>query len=502
MKKLLFLTLIFLQVSLSPLLAQKSTLKLNKLDEIRILNSLNINASFLQDEKYISMKNNIDQLKTIYFLKTLKKGSIFMPNLHELLGEAEIPDTFLYMAMVESKFLADVRSHKNAAGLWQLMPATAKKFDLEITRNIDERLDPIKSTKAAIKYLQYLHNRFGKWYLAALAYNCGETKLARVLKTIGTDDLATLINDDKKYLPAETRDYMRRIIIAALLAYDDNIIIKNNADHLFGNCTNSKLIEVFFNGGVKLSTIAQKVGISLDRIKTCNPHLLRAKLPASKKAYHVYLPEEHIKELKNNHENIAIGRFTYKVKEGDTLFLISKRFNNKLSAIKRLNPQLKKSLSIGEELTLIGNNIPMTKQTKEHHKTDVVLPTLAEVEQNSTIEKPLSVPPKKNKASKKSPLPLPTSSYTIKEGDTLFKISKHFNIKLEAIKKLNPQLKRSLSIGEEIKLYQTVKTDQSKKSTTSSTETFTYQIKPNDSPYSISITYNNKISTLKQQPPP
>ncbi len=302
------------------------------------------------------MKNNIDQLKTIYFLKALKKGSIFMPNLHELLGESDIPDTFLYMAMVESKFRANVKSNRNAAGLWQIMPSTAKQFNLEVNRNIDERLDPIKSTKAAIKYLQYLHERFGKWYLAAIAYNCGETKLARVIKKAKTDDLAILIDDKKKYLPAESRNYIRRIIIAALLAHDDEIIVKNNADHLFGNCTNSKLIEVFFSGGVSLATIAQRAGMSIKKIKTCNPHLLRSKLPPNKKTYHVYLPEELVDDLNKSNQKITIGRFTYTVKEGDTIFLISKRFNIKMSAIKRLNPNLKKTLRIGQELTLIGQN--------------------------------------------------------------------------------------------------------------------------------------------------
>ncbi len=334
--------------------ANKHSLQLNKLDEIRILNSLDIDNSFIHDEKYIKMKNNINELKTIYFLKALKKGSIFMPNLHELLGEAEVPDTFLYMAMVESKFLADVKSHKNAAGLWQLMPATAKKFELEINSNIDERLDPIKSTKVAIKYLQYLHNRFGKWYLAALAYNCGETKLAKVLRKVKTDDLSVLISDKEKHLPAETRDYMRRIIIAALLAYDDEIIVKNNADHLFGNCTNSKLIEVFFDGGVRLNEIAKRAGISTKKIKTCNPHLLQSKLPPNKKTYHVYLPQEYVNNLEENDLKITIGRFTYTVKNGDTLFIISKKSNNKMSSIKRLNPNLKETLQIGQKIVLVG----------------------------------------------------------------------------------------------------------------------------------------------------
>ncbi len=354
MKKTLFLAFITLSLIQVAVNAKTKVLDIHKLDEIRILRSLDINTSFINDQTYMLMKNNIGQTKALYFIKSLKKGSIFMPNLHELLGESEIPDTFLYMAMVESKFVANIKSTRNAAGLWQLMPLTAKRFNLEISREIDERLDPIKSTKAAIKYLKYLHNRFGKWYLAALAYNCGETKLSKVLKKVPSDDLSVLIDNDLKYLPKETRNYIRRIVIAAMLAYDNEIIEKNNADHLFGNCTNSKLIEVFFNGGVSLSTIANKVGLSLKKIKTCNPHLLTSRIPKNKLTYHVYLPEDLVGDLNNS--NITIGRFTYNIKEGDTISKISKKYNIKMSSIYRLNPTLTAKLKIGQNIILIGEN--------------------------------------------------------------------------------------------------------------------------------------------------
>ncbi len=354
MKYIVYICLFLSQIFLGTLYAKEGSLKLNKLDELRILSSLDINPSFANDKEYIKMKNDIDKLKTIYFLKTLKRGDIFMPNLHELLQDANIPDTFLYMAMVESKFLADVKSHKNAAGLWQLMPKTAKKFNLEINSKIDERLDPIKSTKVAIQYLNELYDRFGKWYLAAIAYNCGQTRLARVIKEIGSDDISLLLDGEKKYLPAETRDYMRRIIVAALLAYDDEIIVKNNANHLFGNCTNSKLIEVFFDGGISLEEISKKVNIPIQMIKTCNPHLLNSKLPSNKKTYHVYIPQELIKNFevkKDIKKRVLIVKneeiFTYEVKKGDTSHSISIKFNNRLQTLKDLNPNFPQNLKEG-----------------------------------------------------------------------------------------------------------------------------------------------------------
>lgn len=272
-------------------------LEINKEDEIRILNTLDINPSFVKDYQYNKMKNNIDQITTKFFLMSLKRGQIFLPNLHEIIGNSDIPNIFLYMAMTESGFLLDAKSHKNARGLWQLMPKTAKRLGLKITKDIDERLDPIKSTKAAIKYLNYLHKRFKKWYLVAIAYNCGETKLANAIKRAKTDDLLTLLNPQKKYLPRESRNYIRRIIISALLAFDRTIILKNNAQHLFGNCSGQKLKKVTIKKGTSITKISKKYNISLKEIKKCNPQILRYYVPKIDNEYYIYLPESIAKKI-------------------------------------------------------------------------------------------------------------------------------------------------------------------------------------------------------------
>jgi len=291
-----FIKIFFILLLLSQI-TQARVLQISYEDEIRILNSLDINPSLTKDARYIKMKNNIDVIATKFFLRSLKRGHIFLPNLHEIIGNSDIPNIFLYMAMTESGFILDAKSHKNARGLWQLMPTTAKQLKLKITKNIDERLDPIKSTKAAIKYLEYLHKRFGKWYLAAIAYNCGETKLARSIKKAKTDNLLVLLNPEKKYLPLETRNYIRRIIISALLAFDRTIILKNNAQHLFGSCSGQKLTKVTMKSGSSISYIAKKYNISVKEIKKCNPQILNYYIPSIEDEYYIYLPESVAKKV-------------------------------------------------------------------------------------------------------------------------------------------------------------------------------------------------------------
>ncbi len=406
--------------------------------EIEILKSLDIDPSFREDIHYIRTKENINALKKLFFLKTLKRGSLFMPNLQNLIDEADIPQTFLYMAMVESKFLADSKSHKHAAGLWQFMPATAKEYNLSHTRHIDERLDPIKSTKAAIQYLKYLHSRFHKWYLAAMAYNCGERRLSQAIKKAGTDDLAVLLDDDEAYLPKETRNYIQRIIVAALLAHDKNIIKQNNRNHLFGYCSNKKLIKLYFKGGQSLQTISFKIGVPYQKLKACNPQLIKNKLPPNpKKLYYLYLPKDLAQKAKKNIQNSG-ETFVYHVQPNDTLFLISKRFNVRMNALKALNPHLGKYkvLKIGMPLTILG------KPPKDHNTTQ------------------------KSKSFLKNRVVL----YTTESNTTLYAISKKFNNKVTLLKKMNPGIGERIVKGVTLKVVRDVNI--SRKQESNITKTF------------------------------
>ncbi|HJQ20289.1 MAG TPA: lytic transglycosylase domain-containing protein [Gemmatimonadaceae bacterium] len=138
------------------------------------------------------------------------------------LADREMPQSLIYLAMVESGFNPKARSPVKASGLWQFMASTAKRFGLTVNRRLDERNDPAKATDAALSYLSYLHDRFGSWYLAAAAYNSGEGTVSKALKRVtgktkGTDaDFYRIA----PRLPRETRDYVPKIIAAARIGQD------------------------------------------------------------------------------------------------------------------------------------------------------------------------------------------------------------------------------------------------------------------------------------------
>jgi membrane-bound lytic murein transglycosylase D len=230
------------------------------------------------------MKRKVSASKIRYFSKQFKNKNIVIHTLKQMIDASKVPNTFLYMAMIESNFLTTAKSNKHAAGLWQLMPKTAKSLGLTINRHVDERLDPISSTKVAAKYLQYLHKRFHKWYLVAFAYNCGETKLARAIKRSGSDSIFTLLSEKKNYLPKETRRYVRKLIVASLLSQTRTITSIQKKYH------KNKLRTLHVKKGTRLKKVARLYNIPIVMLKQYNAHILKGITPKGARKYALYIP--------------------------------------------------------------------------------------------------------------------------------------------------------------------------------------------------------------------
>ena len=167
----------------------------------------------------------------------------------------EAPEFLLYLAMVESHLKNTVTSGASAGGMWQLMPATAKNFGLRVDSAVDERRDPAASTDAAFSYILHLKQNFGKWYLALMAYNCGDQKLKNAIAATGSDDLDRLLKSPA--LPNETKNFIKRIIKYAYIAQNENM-----RKILLFETEPWGLKRIAVAPGTKLSAVAKQIGIS------------------------------------------------------------------------------------------------------------------------------------------------------------------------------------------------------------------------------------------------
>lgn len=145
--------------------------------------------------------------------RLLRRMNHYFPVIEQLLAEKRLPGFLKYIPVAESRLSTRVVSPQGAAGLWQLMPNTARSYGLEVSSRIDERLDPERSTEAALNFLEDLYYEFGDWGLALAAYNCGSGKVKKAIRKMNCRDY----RDIKLLLPKQTRHYLPSLIAAAYL---------------------------------------------------------------------------------------------------------------------------------------------------------------------------------------------------------------------------------------------------------------------------------------------
>lgn len=215
-----------------------------------------------------------------YIQTRLSDGTRFEPMIRDALRSGGIPEDMYYLALVESGFDPNAYSRAAAVGMWQFMASTARGMGLRVDWWVDERRDPIKSTKAAVEFIRGLRDQFGSIYLAAAAYNGGPGRIARGL-TRYADDLGGTAGDDlffaladKKILKNETREYVPQIIAAALIAKDPakyGMEITTRTVYVYDSVTVPAL--------TSLASIARSAGCTVTELRALNPQILRGMTP-------------------------------------------------------------------------------------------------------------------------------------------------------------------------------------------------------------------------------
>lgn len=302
-----------------------------------------------------------------------RKAEYYFPIFENILAKHDLPYELCYMPVIESALNPQARSHMGATGLWQFMPATGKKYGLEINSLVDERMDPIRSTEAACLFLKNLYGIFQDWNLVIAAYNCGPGNVNKAIhRAGGKRDFWSIY----PFLPSETRGYLP-IFIAASYAM--------NYAQEHGICPADPLPTMAADTIITtrrqhLKQIADNIDIPLAELRRLNPQYPRDIIPGGK-SYAICLPIEkagmyidlqdtilayRAEELIHNrrdeiellHRTSVNGGYSingvtyYKIKEGDTLGGIAKKFRVSVKQLKAWNGLKSDMICAGKTLKI------------------------------------------------------------------------------------------------------------------------------------------------------
>lgn len=281
------------------------------------------------------------------FEQWLVRLSRYQPLVEKIFSEFNIPSDLVYLSLVESGFNPYAYSRAKATGPWQFMKGTGKVYGLRIDNYVDERRDPIKSTVAAARYLRDLYDMFGTWPLAMAAYNAGEGKVMRALHKVQGETFSDI--SKTKLIRTETKQYVPRIMAATVIARNpDQYGFPQNpvAPHEFE--------EVVVNRPLHFHAIANTTGIPYEKLRLLNPELRRDATPPGESAYHLKVPVGTSAKVAQLLDRVPTYKFPahqakvqraktadtgrwYRVRGGDTLEKLSKRFRIPLKTLKAKN---------------------------------------------------------------------------------------------------------------------------------------------------------------------
>ncbi|MCS7229369.1 MAG: transglycosylase SLT domain-containing protein [Candidatus Kryptonium sp.] len=289
----------------------------------------------------------------------LKRCGKYMPYIESKLKEKGLPADLKYLAIAESRLIENAYSSKGAAGLWQLMPETARRYGLRVDEYIDERLHIQKATEAALSYIQDLYKKFNNWALVLAAYNAGEARITDAMQFQWVDNYFDL------HLNRETSRFVFRVAaIKELISNAHRYGFTLDTAKLF-KPQNVKYVTV--KGPIQnLALWAKMQGTNYKTLKYLNPWILKSSLPAGE--FQIALPvdakpqELNIAEYKykgsrvifQNGEIIVIPEKTlnHRVKTGETLDSIAQKYNVRVEDIIELNKLEGKKLRPGQILKI------------------------------------------------------------------------------------------------------------------------------------------------------
>ena len=380
--------------------------------------------------------------------RVLGLSNYYFPIFEDILNRYDLPEELKYMAVVESMLNPTATSHAGAKGIWQFIYRTAKSYGLEINSYVDERMDIEKSMDAAARYLRDAYRIFGDWALAISSYNCGAGNVSKAIRRAGGSKDYWAIY---RYLPRETRGYVPAFVGAmyAMTYSKEYGIVPQNV----GMPVQTDTFEIKKN--LHFAQINGKIGVPMEDLRQLNPQYFNDIIPGSNHSYTLKIPvswtktfmdtpidsiyafksdsllsQKIVKDVKRAGTQSSQQRISYKVKSGDYLGRIASRYKVSVNQLKKWNNLRSSNIRVGQILYIYPNgSYPTTTSSSSASKSS------SKTSASSSKSKSSSV------------------TYTVKSGDSLYKIAKKYpGISADNIKKANGLKNNNIRPGQKLRI--------------------------------------------------
>ena len=403
----------------------------------------------------------------------LERSTRYMQLMRSVLRDSGLPDKLIYVAMIESGFSSKARSRSHAMGYWQFIESTGRRYGLKVNHFVDERRDPLLSTKAAGEYLKDLYSLFGSWYLAMASYNAGEYRVNRAMMKYYTRDFWRLRKN--RSIPRETREYVPKFMAAYLIA-------QNPKKYGFSDLNYQEPIQfesVAVHQPISLKKLAKSLSLKYGDLQLLNPKYVTEYVPMERKgATVIRVPKgfsEKVTKTVVAASTMSRPKYSktyvyYKVRWGDNLFKLARRNRTTVNTIARMNGfSPKKMLRAGKVIKLPHKYASSIRRAKgrsssaKYHKVKrgeslgriarrygiAAAQIRAWNNLSSSVIHPRQVlrikaPEAQSKNAK---------VHVVKRGDTLITIAKKYEVPLVALMKKNSlTFKSILKVGRKISI--------------------------------------------------
>jgi len=391
-----------------------------------------------------------------FFIESLQRSGRYRDRIASALKEAGLPEELSWLPLIESGFKTHALSRSRALGLWQFIPSTGYKFGLHRNKFIDERMDPVKATRAAIDYLKELHSIFGDWSTVLAAYNCGE---GRVLRVIRTQNINYLDNfwDLYERLPRETARYVPRFLATLH-------VLNNLATYGMDQVVVDQPLEfetVIVDKQISLRHVAGTIGVAEKELTDLNPELRYKILPGD--SYGLRVPPGNGELLLSQIDRIPVSHppqraYVYhRVRNGETLSVIARKYRTSVRSIMQANNMRR------------SNYIVAGKRLK--------IPQRGYMKQAPAVVQ--------------TPRDGQTVSHIVRKGDSLYTIAKKYGTTTKKIQELNNLGTTTLHQGQVLTIFAG-----QNQPPPAVDGLATYEVRPGDSPFVIARRHNMPLDRL------